>query len=121
MTLLSVVASGNDIRTPFLRYDVWQNQANAVNLRIIIGGQFYASPTATKTVSGHFKDETGAGIARNGYALDRATGVLIATFTSAGTGAFTFGTPNGNPVIIVLVPNLGDGRNAIALDNIVPI
>lgn len=76
----------------------------------------------TNTVTGFFQDQTGAPIARTGFLIDRASGALVTVFSSdPTTGAFTARTPNTNPVVIVLVPNVGDGRNAIVLDNIVPI
>lgn len=104
------------------RFAVWQNDAtNVVALRIILGANRVVNSSGNKTVSGVFQDQTGAGISRLGYAIDRSTGDLLATFTSSGTGAFSFNTPNTNPVIIVLVPNIGDSRNAVVLDNIVPI
>lgn len=104
------------------RLDIWTNQFNIPNsVRLVWGTTKYVPLTGSKVVSGHFKDEIGVGISRTGYAYDRVTGNLLASFVSDGTGAFTFNTPTVAPVIIVLVPNVGDSRNAIALDNIVPI
>ncbi len=106
-------------------FDVWAAKnitTNPVRVRAILGVNVALIPSSSKVVNGFFQNQTGAPIARLGYAIDRATGAFITSFSSdAVTGAFSFYAPSTNPVIIVLVPNSGDGRNSVVLDNIVPI
>jgi hypothetical protein len=126
MTLLAQSAyPGPLILSPVALLAVWaalNRTTNPVSISQILGLKVPVAPSFSKQVTGVFQDQTGAGISRTGFLIDRASGALITTFTStAGTGAFTALAPNANPVIIVLVPNLGDSRNAIILDDITPV
>lgn len=125
MSLLTQVAyPGPFILNPAL-LAVWaalNRTTNPVNVSQIMGYAVVVAPTYSHQVTGFFQSQTGAPISRTGYALDRASGKFITNFTSSAIdGSFAFYTPSTNPVIIILVPNLGDSRNAIILDSIVPV
>ena len=125
MTLLATLAyPGPLILNPAI-FPVWaalNRTTNPLNVSQILGLKAVVAPAFSKQVTGFFQDQTGAAISRTGYLLDRASGAFITSFTSDPvTGAFTALAPSANPVIIVLIPNIGDSRNAIILDDIVPI
>jgi hypothetical protein len=126
MTLLAQSAYvGPLILEPVAVFDVWAAKnitTNPASVNSILGTRVPVIPSSSKRVSGYFQDQNSNPISRAGIVLDRATGVLLTSFISnASTGAFSAYVPNPTPVIIVLIPNLGDSRNAIILDDISPV
>jgi len=125
MTLLTQVASPGPLILSVAQLSVWaalNRTTNPVRISQILGTRVVVVPSFSKRVSGTFQDQTGAAISRTGFLIDRATGTFITSFTSdPSTGAFTANAPSTDPVIVILVPNLGDSRNAIVLDDIIPI
>jgi hypothetical protein len=75
-----------------------------------------------KSIRGFVKNENGDGISRLVMAIKRSTGALQATtVSSALDGSFELLTPDTSECVVLLVPDNADGRNAVALDRIVPV
>lgn len=137
MTTLAVLVptTNGDAINPI---DAWVGtplRLSTTNQRLLVSGSYgnaqswvfvglpipvYLGPS--NRVSGYILDDAGAPISRIGYALDDASGVLIATFVSSAIdGSFTFYAPNTNPLMLILKPLVGDGKNSVILDRIVPV
>lgn len=74
-----------------------------------------------RSVRGTLRNDSGVGISRKVMLFDKATGVKVTEATADGSGVFDLRTTNTRPVILVHIPNPGDNRNAVVLDNITPV
>lgn len=81
----------------------------------------------TKSIRGLAQSANALGIARNVYAFttdlsgDRPAYFLGKTTSVSGTGVFDLRVPDDQPVKIFMEPNTGEAKNAVVLEDILPV
>ncbi len=104
----------------YLAKDISLNPVNAsepyLNLVTI-------APGDRKTINGFVFDQDGTTpLQRTVLCVDQvAQQVVDVTASNPSTGAFKLRPPILNKCSVVLVPNVGDSRNAVVLSNLTPI